>query len=36
MVFEVQPDGEEPVVLVEKVFRTSVTWQPGSTEEGWG
>lgn len=36
MVFDVQLDGEEPVVLVEKVLGTSVTWQPDTTEEGWG
>lgn len=29
-------DGEEAVVLVEKLLRRSVTGQPDTPEEGWG
>lgn len=29
-------DGDEPVVLVEKVFRRSITWQRETPAEGWG
>lgn len=29
-------DGDELVVLVEKVFRRSITWQGDTPAEGWG